>query len=80
MGDSDSEIGISSMWSIPVVRSVNMPVGQYLVGSFQLSTILFMRAALVLQIAFQNEDDFVRNLMAFRAEERCALAVLLPQV
>jgi hypothetical protein len=56
-----------------------MPVGQYLVGSFQLSTILFMREALVLQIAFQNEDDFVRNLMAFRCEERCALGVLLPQ-
>jgi HK97 family phage major capsid protein len=75
----DSEIGTSSMWSIPVVRSANMPAGSYLVGSFQLSTLLFMRQVLVLQIAFQNEDDFVRNLMCFRAEERAALAVLLPQ-
>jgi hypothetical protein len=75
----DSEVGTSSMWSIPVVRSANMPVGSYLVGSFQLSTILFTRAALILQIAFQNEDDFIKNLMAFRAEERIALAVLLPQ-
>jgi HK97 family phage major capsid protein len=75
----DSEIGTSSMWGIPVVRSVNMPAGQFLVGAFSLSTILFMRQVLVLQIAFQNEDDFVRNLMTFRAEERAALAVLLPQ-
>jgi len=67
------------MWSIPVVRSANMPQGTYLVGSFQLSTLLFMRQVLVLQVAFQNEDDFVKNLMAFRAEERAALAVLLPQ-
>jgi HK97 family phage major capsid protein len=75
----DSEIGTTSMWSVPVVRSVNMPAGTYLVGSFALSTILFMRQVLVLQIAFQNEDDFIRNLMAFRCEERAALAVLLPQ-
>jgi HK97 family phage major capsid protein len=76
--DPDSAIGTDSMWGIPVVRSTNIPVGTYLVGSFQLSTILFTREALVLEIAFQNEDDFVRNLMCFRAEERIALAVLLP--
>jgi HK97 family phage major capsid protein len=74
----DSEIGTDSMWSIPVVRSVNMPVGSFLVGSFQLSTLLLQRAALILQLAFQNEDDFVRNLCTFRCEERIALAVLLP--
>jgi HK97 family phage major capsid protein len=48
----DSEIGTSSMWGIPVVRSVNMPSGEFLVGSFQLSTRLFMREALILQLAF----------------------------
>jgi len=75
----DSEIGTDVMWSVPVVRSVNMPANTYLVGDFKLSCMLLTRAALIVQIAFQNEDDFVKNLMCFRAEERIALAVLLPQ-
>jgi hypothetical protein len=32
-----------------------------------------------LQIAFQNEDDFVRNLCTLRAEVRVAVSVLLPK-
>jgi hypothetical protein len=32
-----------------------------------------------IRFLFENEDDFTRNLCTFRAEERAALAVALPQ-
>jgi hypothetical protein len=74
----DSEIGTNTMWSIPVIRSAAMPSGQFLVAALAESTMLFQREALTVEIAFQNEADFVNNLCALRAEERIALSVLLP--
>jgi HK97 family phage major capsid protein len=65
-------------WQIPTVISPSMPVGQFLVGSFQLATVLFARETLNVQIAFQNEDDFIRNLVTMRGELRSGLAIPLP--
>jgi hypothetical protein len=55
-----------------------MPAGQFLVGSFQLATVLFVREVMNIQLAFQNEDDFIRNLVTMRGELRSALAIPLP--
>ena len=76
--DPDSETGTSAVWSVPLVRSISMPSNQFLVGAFGQSTLLFQRDILTVMIAFQNEDDFIKNLATFRAEERVALSVLLP--
>jgi len=67
------------LWQIPAVLSPSMPQGEFLVGAFRQSTMLFMRETANIQIAFQNEDDFVRNLVCLRGELRCGLAVPLPQ-
>ena len=76
--DPDSAIGTSAMWTVPVVLSPSLAAGTFLVCALAQSAILFERETLTLAIAFQNEDDFVKNLCTFRAEERCALAVVLP--
>jgi hypothetical protein len=55
-----------------------MPVGQFIVGAFQQSTILFSREVLTVEIAFQNEADFVQNLVCLRGELRSGLAVPVP--
>jgi hypothetical protein len=47
-------------------------------GAFQQSTVLFDPQLLTLEISYENEDDFVRNLACFQAELRFALAVHLP--
>jgi HK97 family phage major capsid protein len=66
------------MWSIPVVLSPSLAAGTFLVGAFQQGPIIFEREMLTVVVAYQNEDDFVRNLATIRGEERCALAVPLP--
>ena len=65
-------------WQTPTVLSPAMPSGKFLCGDFQRGTVLFEREMMNVQIAFQNEDDFVRNLATMRAELRSALAVPLP--
>jgi HK97 family phage major capsid protein len=66
------------VWQVPMIVSPSMPVGQFIVGAFQQSTILFSRETLVVEIAFQNEADFVQNLVCLRGELRSGLAVPVP--
>jgi HK97 family phage major capsid protein len=66
------------VWEVPTVISPSMPAGSFLVGSFQFATVLFVREAMSVQIAFQNEGDFIRNLVTLRGELRSGLAVPLP--
>ena len=75
----DSSLGTTSMWSCPVCISPSMAPGEFLVGAFAQSTILFDRDVLRLDISFENEDDFIHNLACLRAELRAALAVPAPQ-
>jgi HK97 family phage major capsid protein len=77
--DPDSPVGTSAMWTVPIIRSPNIAAGTFIVAALMQSAILFTREVLTLMIAFQNEDDFVRNLCTLRGEERVALSVLLPQ-
>ena len=74
---SDGE-STSAMWAVPVVLSPSLAVGTFLVCALGQSAILFQRESLTLAIAFENESDFIQNLCCFRAEERAALAVVLP--
>jgi HK97 family phage major capsid protein len=79
-GADDESIWESTplIWQVPMVISPSMPQGQFLVGAFKQSTILFQREVANVQIAFQNEDDFTKNLACLRAELRSGLAVPLP--
>ena len=72
--DPDSPVGTSAVWNLPLVSSPSMPKGQFLVGAFMQSTILFDREVLTVEISYENEDDFIHNLAYFRAELRCAPA------
>jgi HK97 family phage major capsid protein len=79
-GPDDETIweGAPLVWQVPMVVSPSMPAGQFVVGAFAQSTILFSRELLTIEIAFQNEDDFIRNLICLRGELRSGLAVPVP--
>jgi hypothetical protein len=66
------------VWQVPMVVSPSMPQGQFVMAAFQQSTIVFSRELLTIEIAFQNEDDFIRNLICLRGELRTGLAVPVP--
>ena len=66
------------LWGLPVVSTPQLNANDYLVGMFPGNAILFDRESVTVDVAYENEDDFVRNLVTFRAEERIALAVIVP--
>ena len=67
------------LWSLPVVPSMTMPQDQFLVGAFQLGAQLFDREQANIAVSFEDSDNFRKNAVTIRAEERLALAVYRPQ-
>lgn len=73
--------GVASptMWGLPVVQSQSITAGNFLTGAFSLGAQLFDRWASRVEVATENEDDFVKNMVTILAEERLALAVYRPE-
>lgn len=68
-----------SLWGLPIVPTKAMDVGDFLTGAFSLGAQIFDREDANVQVATQNEDDFVKNMITIRGEERLALAVKRPE-
>jgi HK97 family phage major capsid protein len=68
-----------TLWSLPVVTTQAISVDKALVGAFQLGAQVFDRWAARVEVATENEDDFIKNLVTILAEERLALAVYRPE-
>jgi HK97 family phage major capsid protein len=66
------------LWGRPVVATQAMAIDTALVGAFQLGAQIFDREEANVVISTENEDDFVRNMITIRVEERLALAVYRP--
>lgn len=63
------------LWGYRVLPSLSMTAATFLVGNFATGAQIFDRMAATVEVARQNEDDFVRNMVSILAEERIALAV-----
>jgi hypothetical protein len=77
--DPDAAVASSTLWNTPVIISPKMPAGQFAVGGFGESCLYFDRQNAVVEISFENEDDFVRNLATMRCECRGVLSIPTPQ-
>jgi HK97 family phage major capsid protein len=67
----------TSPFGVQVVMSNNMTAGSFLIGNLRGATTLFVRSGAVIEMGYVN-DDFTRNLVTIRAEERMGLAVDRP--
>lgn len=67
------------LWGRPVVATQAMTVDTALVGAFRTASQIFDREEANVVIATQNEDDFVKNMITIRGEERLASAVYRPE-
>ena len=65
----------STVWGVRVITTSAMEKGKFLAGDFARAATVYDRMQTVLDIATQNEDDFIKNLYTIRAERRLALAV-----
>lgn len=68
-----------TLWGLPVVATQAMEVDKFLTGAFMLGAQVFDRWQARVEIATENEDDFVKNLVTMLCEERLALAVYRPE-
>lgn len=68
-----------TLWGLPVVATQAIAARKFLTGAFQLGAQVFDRWAARVEIATENEDDFIKNLVTILAEERLALAVYRPE-
>ena len=67
-----------TLWAKPVVPTQSMAVGSFLVGAFKVAATLYDRLSPEVLISSENADDFEKNLLTMRCEERVGLAVKRP--
>ncbi len=68
-----------NLWGIPVVDTTAMTEGNFLVGAFARAAQIFDRWQARVEVSNSNADDFEKNLVTIRAEERLALAIYRPE-
>jgi HK97 family phage major capsid protein len=67
------------LWRLPVVETQAMTIDKFLVGAFKLGAQIFDREDANVEISTEDSDNFRKNLVTIRAEERLALAVYRPE-
>lgn len=68
------------LWGLPVVATeANAFQGRFLTGAFNAGAQLFDREDANVVISTENADDFEKNMISIRCEERLALAVKRPE-
>lgn len=78
IGNPQGVIG-ATLWNLPVVTTQAIAEDKFLTGAFRLGAQVFDRWQARVEVATENEDDFVKNLVTILAEERLALAVYRPE-
>jgi HK97 family phage major capsid protein len=72
-------MGMKTLWSLPVVATPAMTSDKFLVGAFKLACQVFDREDANVEISTEDSDNFRKNLITLRAEERLALAIYRPE-
>lgn len=68
-----------TLWGRRVVVTAAQTEGEFTMGAFNLAAQIFDREEITVEIATENEDDFVNNRVTIRGEERLAMAVHRPE-
>ena len=69
---------VPNLWGIPVCVTPAIAANKFVVGAFKTCGSVVANGGVRVEAVNTNEDDFVKNLMTIRAEERLALAVRRP--
>lgn len=72
-------VASDSIWGLRVVVTSAIAAGTALVGAFRTSAQIFRRSGITVDVTNTDGEDFRFNRVAFRFEERLALAVYRPQ-
>lgn len=67
------------LWGLPVVDSDAMTPGEFMVGAFAQAAQVFDREQANVEVSTEDRDNFIKNMVTIRAEERLALVVSRPE-
>lgn len=66
------------LWGFPVVESLAVTAGTYLVGAFATACGLYDKQDATIDVSDSHSDWFAKNMIAVRGELRTGLAVMFP--
>jgi len=69
---------VAMAWGLPVVSTTSITRGTALTGDFRMGGQIFRRKGLTLATTNSDNDDFQKNLITIRAEQRMTLAIYQP--
>lgn len=67
------------LWQMRIVSTPAINEGQFLTGAFGMGAKVYDRQQVNVQVSSENRDNFERNVVTIRAEERIALEVPRPE-
>lgn len=71
--------GMPMPWGLRMIESAHVPQGNVLIGAFNMASQVFDRTGIEVAISDQDRDNFVRNMLTIRVEERLALVTYRPK-
>jgi HK97 family phage major capsid protein len=71
--------GQKRVWGMNIVTTTAMNATEFLLGSFGLGATLYDREQVGVMVSTEDSDNFRRNAITIRAEERVALEVSRPE-
>ena len=75
-----SQLTTPTLWGLPVVATEAAQfLGKFLTGAFNSGAQIFDREEANVVVSSENADDFEKNMITIRCEERLALAVYRPE-
>lgn len=66
------------LWGCPVVQTQSMDDGEFLTGAFRMAGTIYDRMDPEVVASSEDRDNFIKNMITVRAEERLALAIKRP--
>lgn len=69
----------TTIWRVPVIITNAMPEGQFLLGDWSMGAVIYDRESVSVAVSEQHVDNFTRNAVTVRGEERMAFAIPLPK-
>jgi len=68
-----------TLWGLPVIDTTAVEEGEFLVGNFRMAAQIWDREDATVDISTEDRDNFVKNMVTIRAEQRLALTVYRPE-
>ncbi|MDP2010634.1 MAG: phage major capsid protein [Phenylobacterium sp.] len=70
---------VARLWALPIATSKAMTQGTFMAGAFSQGAQIFDRQEATVEISTEDSDNFRKNLVTVRAEERLAFVIKHPE-